>query len=226
MNSSGMLIRMDLFPPGLRAVYFDAVGTLLFPEPSAGEAYYRVGQQFGSRTTLAEAKLRFQHAFAEQEALDRLHGYRTSEHRERLRWQAIVAHVLPDVSDPHHCFVTLWEHFADPHNWRTAPAAEPVLSALLQRGLTVGIASNFDDRLLNLVREFDILRERVGSVVCSSQVGWRKPAPAFFQALLQHHAPEEVLMVGDDPDNDFAGARAAGLHALLLDGRTTLEDLI
>jgi FMN phosphatase YigB (HAD superfamily) len=33
--------------------------------------------------------------------------------------------------------------------------------------------------------------------------------------------PEEVLLVGDDPVNDYAGARACGLHALLYDAAET-----
>jgi FMN phosphatase YigB (HAD superfamily) len=33
-------------------------------------------------------------------------------------------------------------------------------------------------------------------------------------------------MIGDDRVNDYDGARAAGLHAVLLDEQTTLSDLL
>ena len=56
-------------------------------------------------------------------------------------------------------------------------------------------------------------------LVISSEVGWRKPAPEFFAALCRSAGvPAEcVLYVGDDPANDYAGAEAAGLRAVLLD---------
>src|SRR5262249_33886060 len=146
---------------------------------------------------------------------------------ERRRWQAIVASVLPDVSDPEACFVSLWEHFASPDNWRVAPQAGPLFASLAARGGEGGLASDFGERLLALVGGKDELRGRLARAVCSSLVGWRKPAREFYQALLQGgHAPGEVLMVGDDLENDYHGARAAGLHAALLDGQTKLEDLI
>ena len=53
----------------------------------------------------------------------------------------------------------------------------------------------------------------------SSEVGFRKPHPAFFQAVCEHLglAPRQVLCVGDDIDNDVRGALRAGLSATLLD---------
>ena len=58
-------------------------------------------------------------------------------------------------------------------------------------------------------------------LVISSEVGWRKPARAFFAAVVGAAgvAPGEVLHVGDDPVNDVEGARRAGLKALLFGPR-------
>lgn len=53
----------------------------------------------------------------------------------------------------------------------------------------------------------------------SADVGASKPDPAFFRAACRRAevAPAQVLHVGDDPEKDLAGARAAGLRGLLLD---------
>ena len=50
--------------------------------------------------------------------------------------------------------------------------------------------------------------------------GARKPDPAIFDAALELagvRAPSEALHVGDTPEEDVAGAEAAGIRCLLLD---------
>src|SRR5207249_3990940 len=120
--------------------------------------------------------------------------------------------------DPEACFKELYAHFAAPAAWRCDPEAEEVLRALAGRGYALGIASNFDSRLRALVAGLPELAP-VRHLVISSEVGWRKPAPAFFEAVCREVSltPAQVLLVGDDLDNDHAGASACGLHVLLLD---------
>ena len=52
--------------------------------------------------------------------------------------------------------------------------------------------------------------------VISSVVGWRKPAPQFFAALAEtlQISVNEILMVGDDINNDILGAVEAGMSAV------------
>ena len=71
-------------------------------------------------------------------------GLRTDEARELERWRAIVGDVLDDVADREGCFDYLYEHFARPDAWRLADGAEGLLQQLDERGLTLGLASNFD----------------------------------------------------------------------------------
>jgi putative hydrolase of the HAD superfamily len=58
-------------------------------------------------------------------------------------------------------------------------------------------------------------------LVISSEVGWRKPAAPFFAQLTECAGlpAEQILVVGDDRDNDHDGARSAGLQAILFDPR-------
>ncbi len=205
-------------PPAVRAVFLDAVGTLIHPEPAAPVVYEAVARRHGSRLDLAIIAARFAAAFRRQEALDHAAGLRTSEERELARWRAIVGEVLGDVSDPESCFQELYAHFAAAGAWRCEPGTRAVLDTLAARGWEVGIASNFDHRLHGVAAGLPELRP-ARHLVVSSQVGWRKPAPAFFAAVCAAvgRSPAEVLFVGDDLANDYEGARAAGLRALLLD---------
>ncbi len=211
-------------PPGIRAIFFDAVGTLIHPEPPAAAVYAAVGRRFGSRLTETEIALRFRTAFARQEALDRAAGWQTSEERERQRWRDIVGEVLDDVSDKERCFEELFNHFSRPGAWRCEPGVFDILNDL-GRAYTVGVASNYDARLHSLLQALPDLRP-IQQVIISSEVGWRKPAPQFFLALSIRvgYPPAEILFVGDDPVNDYGGARAAGLPAVLI-GKGDIHDL-
>jgi putative hydrolase of the HAD superfamily len=204
--------------PPIRAVLFDAVGTLIHPEPPAGAVYGEAGRRFGSRRDPATIAARFRAAFRRQEELDRAGGLRTDERREWARWWAIVTEVLDDVADAAACFRYLYDHFAAPGAWRVEAGAGPVLRALAGRGIELGVASNFDGRLRGVLAGLTELAP-LRHVVISAEVGWRKPAGEFFRAACRATgcAPEEVLIVGDDVENDYAGARAAGLAARLFD---------
>jgi putative hydrolase of the HAD superfamily len=204
-------------PAGVRVVAFDAVGTLIHPEPPATAVYAAVGARFGSRRTVAEIAERFRTAFRREEDWDRQHGWRTSEAREHERWRRIVAAVLDDVADAAGCFRELFDHFARPDAWRCGPEVGPVLTALAGHGLHLVIASNYDQRLRTVAAGLPDLGS-IERIVISSEVRWRKPAPEFFRALMDGLgcAPAEVLHVGDDPVNDYDGACAAGLRAVVV----------
>jgi putative hydrolase of the HAD superfamily len=208
----------SIISAGVRAVFFDAVGTLIEPDPPAALVYAKVGRRFGSRLTAEAIKARFMAAFTREEEADRRGGLRTSEEREERRWRDIVGRVLDDVADPERCFADLYHHFSLPTAWRLNSEAPPVLEALAGRGYLLGLASNYDRRLRSVVAGLPGLG-RVGPLVISSEVGWRKPAPEFYAALCQSTGlpPDKVLHVGDDLANDYDGARALGMRAVLFD---------
>jgi len=212
-------------PPEIAAVFFDAVGTLIHPRPDAASVYAEVGQRLGSRHTAEEIAQRFRSAFHLREEEDRREGWRTDEERELRRWREIVAEVLDDVTDRAGCFAALYDHFRRPESWECAAETGPVLRELARRGLAVGLASNFDERLRHVAAGLPELRP-VRHLVISAEVGWRKPAPAFFAAVraAAQLPPERILFIGDDPENDFDGARAAGMHALLFDAKNRHSD--
>jgi putative hydrolase of the HAD superfamily len=202
-------------------VFFDAVGTLIHPEPPAPAVYETVGRRFGSRLDEATIRIRFSAAFRHQEDADyaeanRTGLFHTNEAREVARWRAIVREVLDDVTDNEKCFQELYTHFARTDAWRCEPQTAEVLAELTARGHLLGIASNFDHRLRGLVENIPAFKP-IRYLVISSEVGWRKPAREFYAALCQqaNSSPEQILYVGDDPINDCLGALGAGLQAVL-----------
>jgi putative hydrolase of the HAD superfamily len=84
-------------------------------------------------------------------------------------------------------------------------------------GLRLVVVSNWDVSLHDRLAETGIA-ERVHGVIASAELGAAKPAPAVFaHALAMAGVPaQEALHVGDSPDEDVEGARAAGIEPVLL----------
>jgi putative hydrolase of the HAD superfamily len=201
----------------IRGALFDAVGTLIHPDPPVTKAYWQTGRRFGSRLDDLEIGRRFEEAWAAEEARDTELDHRTDEQRERERWRNIVGRVLDDVTDQEGLFAALWDHFASPAHWAMFPDVAESWQRLESAGLKLGVASNFDRRLLELCKWLPPL-ERAEPVVVSSLVGRRKPHREFFEkaAATMKLPPEQILFVGDSLEHDYRPALAAGFAAVLL----------
>jgi putative hydrolase of the HAD superfamily len=215
----------NAMPPTIRAVFFDAVGTLLFPNPSALEVYRLAAQKRGVELTSDTIRNRFIEAYRHEEEIDRASAWVTSEDRERIRWKAIVAATLRELPDAETCYGELFEHFAQPNAWRLHGDAETVIERLRKSGIIIGMGTNYDARIWPVLAGFPILAGLRDRIVMSAAIGFRKPAAEFFREVVRRAGCEshEVLFVGDDRDNDYEGARAAGLQAVLLSGEGRLD---
>ena len=134
--------------------------------------------------------------------------------------------MLHDAVDREACFRELYEHFARPASWRCEGTLDRLFAALAGRGCVVAMASNFDERLRRVLAGW-LAGDALRHVVISAEVGWRKPSPRLFEAMCQavDLSPYEILYVGDDRENDFAGALAAGCRALLFDPAGQMPDV-
>jgi len=102
--------------------------------------------------------------------------------------------------------------------FRPYPEAPAVLRALRAAGARLVVVSNWDVSLHDVLAATG-LRPLLDAVVTSAELGAAKPEAAIFEAGL--HAAGDVpasaaLHVGDDEEADWAGARAAGVAAVLL----------
>ncbi len=204
---------------GIEGLVFDAVGTLIDPAPSVAEVYTAAALRQGVALDPAVVKARFHRYFRNDEIDEVLGPLLTDEATEYRRWRRIVTQVLPEVPDPDRAFFELWDHFGRPQAWRCFPDVAAGLDFLNARGIPIRIASNFDGRLRGVVVGLAELACCARPLVISSEIGFRKPHPAFYQAACAslRLPPERVLCVGDDVENDVEGPRRAGLNGLLLD---------
>lgn len=201
----------------IRIVLFDVVGTLLHPAPPVGDAYFLAGRDAGSRLTLDQVVERFRREFALQFGGDRA-ASQTSDELERQRWRNVIETVFDDVPDiDAHLFPRLWRHFGDSGNWRLFADVPDAWQTLADAGYELGLASNFDSRLAEVCRGFPLVAG-CDRVFASSTLGWAKPASGFYRAIERELdcSPDEILLVGDDFDNDYRGAKGVGWHAVWL----------
>jgi putative hydrolase of the HAD superfamily len=201
-------------------IAFDAVGTLIVPDPPVARVYWRVGHAHGSNLSETHVGERFRRVFSQLESAEigtaadwtRTDRLQTSEEHERARWRRVVADVLHDVHQPEACFSALYEHFARSGSWKCFPDVPDALGKLRRAGYRLALASNFDRRLEGLHRDLPGLAA-IEDCVISTELGYRKPSLHFFRGLCARLScpAGEVLLVGDDRVNDVRGGRAAGL---------------
>jgi putative hydrolase of the HAD superfamily len=204
---------------GIDGIVFDAVGTLIDPDPSVADVYTEAARRQGVELDRAVVKARF-HRYFRNDEIDETRGpLVTDEATEYRRWRRIVTNVLPEVPFPDRAFFELWDHFGKPESWRCFEDVAPALELLCARQVPIRIASNFDGRLRAVARGHGALACCASALVVSSEVGFRKPHAAFYRAACASLGlrPDRVLCVGDDLENDVNGARRAGLKGVLLD---------
>jgi len=217
----------------LRAVLFDAVGTLIELREPVGATYSRLAAEFGARVPVALLEEAFARCLAAAkplvfpgEPLVR------AEVLEREGWRRLVDDTfrsadgtsLPRPFDAF--FERLFEHYAGSEAWALRPAARETLLALRSRGLATGIVSNFDQRLRRVLASLGI-HHLFHAIVLPADVGAAKPERALFDAALKRLglAGDQVAYVGDHAVLDIEASRGAGLRPVDARSLATLADL-
>lgn len=215
-----LMVKESKIPPGTRAIFFDAGGTLFRPFPSVGHYYSMVAAKHGCEVGEKEVEAAFRRVWSEHDGIGDLRS-RSDEKIEKEFWRKIVAAVFKDfkglrVFDPF--FDELHDLFAEPGVWRLYPEVEEVLRTLKKQKLVLGMVSNWDSRLLKLCEGLGIDRYFDFKVI-SAMFGVAKPNPKIFHEALKKAGVQagEAVHVGDSLEDDVRGAHLAGMKAIWLD---------
>ncbi len=207
----------------LEAVLLDAGGVLVNPNwVRVGDALARHG------VDVDPARLAAAEPLAKRE-LDTPERVRATNDRTRgwKYFNLVLTHAgIPLSTATDTALAELAEYHRLHNLWESVPEEVPrALAALKQMGLPLAVASNANGTVraklarLGLVDWFDL-------VIDSQELGVEKPAPAFFAFALERLGVRAgaTLHVGDFFHIDVVGARAAGLHAWLLDSAGLYAD--
>jgi putative hydrolase of the HAD superfamily len=106
--------------------------------------------------------------------------------------------------------------FLSPDNYVLYDDTEPTLKKCRQAGFKNFILSNNYPELYEIVKALGLGGYFDGCVV-SANIGFEKPRKEIFEyALKAAGYPDSCYMIGDNPDADVKGAKAAGIPAILV----------
>lgn len=191
----------------LRAILFDAAGTLLQPARPVAEVYYETAKAFGGVRSLADVQDGLGSAMQAWVHL------RSNDPTWTRYWHAVIQESTGvDSSD---LTRSLYRHYDDPSAWTFAPGAEACVTACRQKNLKTAVVSNWDVRLRRLLALLGSNRNMFDAVIVSAEEPFEKPDPRMFLRACERLGvqPAEALMVGDSMAQDVVGARRAGCSA-------------
>lgn len=202
----------------IKVIFFDAAGTLIHLVEPVGRTYARIAKGLGETSSEEVFEESFFEAWKKMPA--RVLNPNTREEDDKLWWRDLVFKMLSQMEITLNqvvFFDEVYRYFAKPEAWKLFEEVDIVLESLQREGFRLGVISNFDSRLFHLLDSYNV-SHRMERIIVSSQVGMEKPQPEIFHYALQAFGIEagEALHVGDHAQEDYAGARAAGLQAFLV----------
>lgn len=204
--------------PPIRAIFFDIGDTLVFDKPPLRTRLALAARAVGSPLDKARLPPAFRvgEAYALARYVEGIPWDAPDSMREAVTrmWRALDR---PPPDDDH--WQALGTAFAAvPFTRYVHPDALDLLRELKRRGFTVGAISDWETTLPDLLADLGIL-PWLDALAVSAIAGVTKPSPRLFQEALRQAnvAPETSLHVGDWYELDVAGARVAGMQALLFD---------
>jgi len=216
-------------PMPIRAVLFDAGETLLSPHPSFPELLSQTlrseGYDHVTPDLIRDQVKVVAHLFEEATRQGRL--WSTSAEQSWAFWSELYRALLEAMEIPftEELARKLYSTFTDVANYRLFDDVIPVLEKLQGAGLELGLISNFEEWLEELLEHLDVTRFFEVRVI-SGVEGMEKPDPAIFRLALDRMGiePADAAYVGDNVTYDVEPAVALGMTAVLLDRRGRHEE--
>lgn len=207
-----------------KSIFFDAGHTLLEAHPPSHKVYCAFCKQRGIEVSPEEMLEVMKRVWNEQ-FLPRIsedsHNHETDDEDDKRMWTEFCREVFQEVGfkdGVKPVVEKIYQFYATAQAWRLYPEVREVIATLREKGLFVGVISNWNSALPQIFIDLGI-SSHLDLIVTSAIEGVKKPSPLIFQrALLQaHSSPEETLYIGDTYSVDVLGAQKAGIQAILLD---------
>jgi len=195
----------------LEAIFFDAGGTLFYPDRSVTLAPL---YQRGVHPTETQLYAAERHAKHDLDAVAARRHKVDQQYWENYYGYLLQSLNINDVS----LRLALVNAARTSSNWRyVLPGTSEILHKLALN-YKLGVISNSDGRIANLFAASELAGCFL-SITDSGQVGHEKPDRRIFEAALRslNASAEKSIYIGDIYSVDYLGAVKAGMYGLLLD---------
>ena len=220
----------------IRAVCFDATGTLIEVAESVGTVYSRAALHAGIKLAAwrvddaFERVLRHPPTLAAASTAGATRAEREAAEKawwtERVRQTFQATDSTVEFPDPKAFGRSLFETFRRPEAWRVRPGARDLLSTLRKDGFALGLASNFDHRLPEILEGLALI-DFFSVLEFPSLHGRAKPDRAVFEAISKVLGARlgELAYVGDDAPEVLDAIGRLGLRVFDVRTLAALPDL-
>jgi putative hydrolase of the HAD superfamily len=204
-----------------QVIFFDAGGTLFEVRGGVGKIYSKIAARHGVTIEPETVDKLFRTAFMAKTSMGLPAVTGDPASAERQWWLGLVRQVfagrMPESIFPAY-FAELYEHFRSSDAWLLYPDVQPALELLRFKGLRLGIISNFDSRLKEIVANLGI-PPLIEQITTSWSARAAKPDPQIFLRAVagMQISPSRAIHVGDSVREDIEGAQSAGLTPILID---------
>jgi putative hydrolase of the HAD superfamily len=200
------------------AILLDCLGTLVALERPAPLLVVALRQRLGIAVTEPQAERAIAAEIAYYRAhLDEGRDAPTLADLHRRCAEALRAALPPSTALSGADGAELEQALLSALQFTPYPDAAPALARARERGQRLVVVSNWDVSLHDVLQRVG-LRRLLDGVLTSAEAGFRKPSARIFERALALAgvSAAEAIHVGDNLEEDVAGARAAGIEPVLI----------
>ncbi|MGL5834919.1 MAG: HAD-IA family hydrolase [Waterburya sp.] len=207
-----------------KVIFFDAMGTLFDLKNSVGEIYQQYAAKYNVQVDAELISPAFIQSFKSAPPLAfSAAEFSPIKQQEFSWWKQVVSAtfeqlgVRKNFADFNTFFTEIYCYFGTGEPWYIFPDTVDSLISCRDRGIELGIISNFDSRLIEVLNHLD-LDQFFTSITISSMAGFAKPDANIFHLALSKHrvTSAQAWHIGDSPTEDYTGAKNAGLSSFWL----------
>ena len=197
----------------LEAIFFDAGGTLIFPDRELTLAPLKARGITYSQEQLHAAE-RTARQYRDASAANPSANLNPDEQYWIIYYQTLIG----ELSSDRQLLAELVAAARKSGNWTFVPPEVPECLKDLKQEYRLAVISNSDGRISEV---FDRLKlsQYFEAIFDSGKVGHQKPSPIIFETALRglNVTGENSVYVGDVYSIDYSGAEGAGMNAILID---------
>ncbi|XP_071820920.1 haloacid dehalogenase-like hydrolase domain-containing protein 3 isoform X1 [Apostichopus japonicus] len=213
-----------------KMITFDANQTLIKVRRTVGYHYVKFAQRFSvegaNRDSLDE---NFGVAFAKQRKTHPNFGKHSGMSTKKW-WGDVLGETFQLAGSPvredilQQMNEEFYEYAKTAQLWEVFPEVKEMLTFLNRNGVCLGVLSDNDERLIEVLRNLNIA-SHFAFILPSVHADAEKPDSSLFKLAMDRLrlSPTECAHIGNSYERDFEGAKSVGMHSFLIDRDETFK---